>query len=60
MCHMCIHSSIGGHPGCFHVLATVHSAAVSTGRVYLVFVFPSVKYAEVELRDHGTILLVRF
>ena len=27
----CIHSSIGGRLGCFHVLAIVNSAAVDTG-----------------------------
>ena len=26
-----IHSSVNGHPGCFHVLAVVNSAAVNTG-----------------------------
>ena len=26
-----IHSSVNGHIGCFHVLATVNSAAVNTG-----------------------------
>ena len=27
----CIHSSVDGHLGCFHVLAIANSAAVSTG-----------------------------
>ena len=26
-----IHSSVDGHPGCFHVLAVVNSAAVNNG-----------------------------
>ena len=26
-----IHSSVGGHPGCFHVLALVRCAAVNVG-----------------------------
>ena len=31
-----IHSSVDGHLGCFHVLATVNSAAVNTG-VHMTF-----------------------
>ena len=29
--HICIHSSVGGHLGCFRVLAVVNSAAVNIG-----------------------------
>ena len=31
MHHICIHSSVDGHVGCFPVLAIVHSAVVNIG-----------------------------
>lgn len=49
-----IHSSIGRHLGCFHVLAVVNIAAMKWGYVYLLklmFSFPSYKYTEVEFLD---------
>ena len=29
--NFCVHSSVNGHLGCFHVLAVVESAATDTG-----------------------------
>ena len=31
MCHICIHSSVDGHVGCFHILTVVNSAAMNIG-----------------------------
>ena len=33
--HIFSHSSVHGHSGCFHVLATVNSAAMNIGYAYL-------------------------
>ena len=38
MYHICfIHSSVDGHLGCFHVLATVNSVSVNTGGIHVSF-----------------------
>ena len=39
-----IHSSVGGHLGCFHVLAVVTSAAVSNGIHVSFSIFVSSRY----------------
>ena len=63
MCIFFIHSSADGHPGCFHVLATVSSAAVNTGMhvsfQIIVFVFSRICPGE-GLQDHVVTLFLFF
>ena len=62
ICTTTIHSSVNEHSGCFHVLATVHSAAMNT-RVYIslwIKVYPDI-CPGVGLLDHmPTLFLVSF
>ena len=39
-----IHSSVDGHLGCFHVLATVNSAAVNNGKLVSLSILVSSGY----------------
>ena len=51
-----IHSSIGGHSGCFHVLAIVNTAAINIGA----HVSLSILVSSVGLLDHMAVLFPVF
>ena len=58
-----IHSSVDGHFGCFHILATVNSAAMNRGMhaSFQISIFISLDiYPGVELLDHMVVLFLDF
>ena len=58
-----IHSCIGGHLGCFHILTIVNNAAMNIGMhiSFQISVLPTLdKYLEVLLLGHMTALFLTF
>ena len=64
VCIFFIHSSVDGHLGCFHILASINNAGmnIKVDVCFLVsfFFFFSGIYPEVELLDHMVALFLVF